>query len=357
MPARAHLFTPLELRDVTLRNRIAMSPMCQYSARDGFPTDWHRTHLVSRAVGGVGMVVIEATAVEARGRITPFDLGIWSDSQGSALAPIASAIARHGAVPAIQLAHAGRKASAARPWEGGAQLAPEAGGWKVIAPSALPYSEDHLTPAAMTDEDLERVRNAFVAAARRSLEAGFQAIELHAAHGYLLHEFLSPLSNRREDAYGGSFENRVRLLEEIVRLVRSAWPDEFPLLVRLSTTEWRTDGFGLDDSVRLAKRLAAMGVDLIDASSSGNARGAQIPVGPGFQTPLAARIRADAGIATAAVGLITEPVQADHVVRTGQADLVMLGRALLRDPYWALRAARELGHEAPWPPQYLRAGR
>ena len=357
MSDTSHLFAPLALRGVTLRNRIMMSPMCQYSADDGLPNDWHLVHLASRAIGGVGLVMVEATAVAARGRITPHDLGIWSDAHGEALRPLAEAIAHHGAVPAIQLGHAGRKASAARPWEGRAPLASDAGGWPVVGPSALPYGEGHPVPEPLDLDGIAALTRAFADGARRALAAGFRVLEVHAAHGYLLHEFLSPISNRRGDRYGGSFENRVRLLEEVVVAVRAVWPDEAPLLVRISATEWRDDGWTLDDSVRLAGRLQALGVDLIDCSSAGNAPASGASVGPGYQTHLAAGVRAGAGVPTAAVGLITEPAQADHVVRTGQADLVALGRALLREPYWPLRAARELGAEAPWPVQYVRAKR
>ena len=357
MPESTHLFAPLTLRGVTLRNRIGMSPMCQYSAEDGLPTDWHLVHLASRAVGGVGLVLVEATAVEPRGRITPHDLGIWSDAHGEALARLADAIAAHGATPGIQLAHAGRKASTARPWDGGAPLTADRGGWATVAPSALPYKRGAPVPEALDAEGLERVVRAFADGARRAREAGFRVAEIHAAHGYLLHEFLSPLSNRRDDRYGGSFENRVRLLEEVVAAVRDVWPNDAPLLARISATEWRDDGWTLEHSVRLAARLKDLGVDLVDCSSAGNAPALNASPGPGYMTHLAAGVRAGAGIATAAVGMITEPAQADHAVRSGQADLILLGRAVLREPYWPLRAARELGADVDWPPQYLRARR
>lgn len=355
MPQPVHLFAPLTLRSVTVRNRIMMSPMCQYSAHDGLPTEWHPLHLASRAVGGTGLVMVEATAVEPRGRITPHDLGIWTDAHGEALRGLAEAIAQHGGTPAIQLAHAGRKASSARPWDGGRPLAADAGGWPVVAPSALPFAEGHPTPEALDRDGIDALVQAFVDGARRALGAGFRVAEIHAAHGYLLHEFLSPISNRRSDRYGGPFENRVRLLEEVVTAVRAVWPDDLPLLVRISATEWRDDGWTLADSTTLAGRLQRLGVDLIDCSSAGNAPALGASVGPGYQTHLAAGIRGVTGVPTAAVGMITEPAQADHVIRTGQADLVALGRVLLREPYWPLRAAHELGADVDWPAQYLRA--
>jgi 2,4-dienoyl-CoA reductase-like NADH-dependent reductase (Old Yellow Enzyme family) len=349
-----HLFTPLPLRSVTLRNRIAVSPMCQYSAEDGRANDWHLVHLGSRAVGGAGLVVFEASAVEARGRISPADLGLWDDAQVEPLARIARFVEAHGAVAALQIAHAGRKASVRPPWEGGAPLAPGAGGWIPVAPSALPFADGHPVPAALDRDGIRAVVASFAAAARRAAAAGFRALEVHCAHGYLLHQFLSPLSNRREDLYGGSFENRTRLAREVVHAVRDAWPEKLPLLVRISATDWMPGGWDVEQSVQLARALEPA-VDLVDVSSGGLAWNAKVPMGPGYQTPFAERIRREAGVATGAVGMIVSPAQADHVVRSGQADLVLLARELLRDPYFPLRAAKALGHEGPWPKQYLRA--
>lgn len=351
-----HLFSPLTLRGVTLRNRIAVSPMCMYSAEDGSATDWHLVHLGARAAGGAGLVIAEATAVSPEGRISPQDLGIWDDRHVAPLARIASFIAAQGATAGIQLAHAGRKASTVRPWDGQGPLPPEGGGWSpVLGPSPLPFDAGWPIPAALDEAGLARIVKAFADAALRALVAGFHVVEIHAAHGYLLSEFLSPLSNQRTDRYGGSFENRVRLLEEVVAAVRSRWPEHLPLFVRLSCSEWTEGGWTPDDTVALARRLAGQGVDLLDCSSGGNVAKAQIPLAPGYQTPFAARVRAEAGLASGAVGLITEPAQADQIVRTGQADLVLLARELLRDPHWPLRAATALGHEGPWPSQYLRA--
>jgi 2,4-dienoyl-CoA reductase-like NADH-dependent reductase (Old Yellow Enzyme family) len=350
------LFTPLALRDVTLRNRIAVSPMCQYSARDGLASDWHLVHLGSRAVGGAGLVVVEATAVEPRGRISPGDLGLWSDEQVEPLARIARFVEGQGAVACLQLAHAGRKASVRAPWEeGGAPLAEGAGGWAVVGPSALPFAPGHPVPAPLDEPGLAAVTRAFADGARRALAAGFRAVEVHAAHGYLLHQFLSPLSNRREDGYGGSLEHRTRLAREVVAAVRAAWPERLPLLVRISATDWVEGGWTVEDSVVLARALRELGADLIDVSSGGTAAGARVPAGHGYQTAFAERIRREAGIATGAVGMITAPEQAEHVLRTGQADLVLLAREFLRDPYWPLHAAQRLGADVPWPPQYLRA--
>jgi 2,4-dienoyl-CoA reductase-like NADH-dependent reductase (Old Yellow Enzyme family) len=354
----AHLFQPLTLKSVTLRNRIGVSPMCQYSSEDGVATDWHLVHLGSRSVGGAGLVVAEATAVSPEGRITPGDAGIWSDKHVEAIAWINRFVKQHGAVPGIQIAHAGRKASAARSWEGGAHLADGAGGWPTMAPSALAFGgELPKVPRAMTEADIARVQNEFVLAARRALAAGCECLELHSAHGYLSHEFLSPLTNHRSDRYGGSFDNRVRFLLETTRAVRVAWPDKLPLAVRISCTDWVPGGWDIEQSVELARRLKAEGVDLIDCSSGGNVPDAKIPVGPGYQVPFAERIRKEAAIATAAVGMITIPAQADEIVRQGRADLVLLAREFLRDPYWPMRAARALGHAAavPSPVQYMRA--
>ena len=352
----AGLFSPLTLRSVTLRNRVGISPMCQYSSVDGFANDWHFLHLGSRAVGGAGIVITEATAVTADGRISPADLGIWSDSQVEGLARCVRLIREHGAVAGTQLAHAGRKASTAPPWEGGHALSPGEGGWRPIwAPSAVPFGSRSPVPEALDEDGIREVVRAFAAAAGRAREAGFEVVELHAAHGYLLHEFLSPLANRRTDRYGGTFENRVRLLLEVVDAVRGVWPDELPLFVRISATDWMEGGWELEQSVELGRLLKGRGVDLVDCSSGGAVPGAAIPVGPGYQAPFAAEIRERAGIATAAVGLITEPAQADEIIRSGGADLVLLARAVLRDPYWPLHAAKKLGAEIRWPVQYQRA--
>ncbi|HZJ52983.1 MAG TPA: NADH:flavin oxidoreductase/NADH oxidase [Myxococcaceae bacterium] len=352
-----HLLEPITLRSVTLPNRIGVSPMCEYSSEDGFANDWHLVHLGSRAVGGAGLVLTEAAAVEDRGRISARDLGLWKDAQVESLSRIVRFLETHGAVAGIQLAHAGRKASTAVPWESGAGVPPAAGGWEPIAPSAIPFSERTLTPRAMTLDDVDEVVRAFAAATRRSMAAGFRVIELHFAHGYLVHEFLSPLSNRRQDAYGGGFEQRIRVALEITRAVRTEWPDRLPLLVRLSCTDWVEGGWTPDESVELARRLAAEGVDLVDCSSGGLVPYARIDAVPGYQVPFARRIRAGAKVPTAAVGLISTPAQADGIVREGDADLVLLARAMLRDPYWPIHAAEQLGHPEARriPLQYLRA--
>lgn len=350
-----HLFERLTIRGVTLANRIAVSPMCQYSSEQGFATDWHVVHLGSRAVGGAGLVMTEAAAILPEGRISPQDLGIWSDDHIEPLTRIVRFIHEQGAVSGIQLAHAGRKASTYRPWDGQGAVRPTEGGWPVVGPSALAFSDDHAVPSALTEDDIHAVVRAFAEAARRAYVAGFRVVEIHAAHGYLLHQFLSPLSNRRHDWYGGSFDNRMRLLRDVVEAVRGIWPDRYPLFVRISATDWADGGWDLDQSVELVRRLGPLGVDLIDCSSGGNFSRAKIPVGPGYQTPFAERIRRETEVMTGAVGLITAPAQADHIVRSGQADLILLARAMLRDPYWPLRAARELGHAVSWPVQYLRA--
>lgn len=350
-----HLFDPLALRSVALRNRIAVSPMCQYSAEEGVPNDWHLVHLGARAVGGAGLVFTEATAVEPRGRISAADTGLWNDQQAEAWARIAHFIAAQGAAPGIQLAHAGRKASTARPWEGGGPVAPASGGWETVAPSALPFAPGHPAPRALAIGELSPLVHAFRAAAARAKEIGFRALEIHAAHGYLLHEFLSPLTNQRTDAFGGPFENRIRLLIQVVQAVRAEWPQALPLFVRLSTTDWVPGGWDVDQSVELSRVLKQAGVDAIDCSSGGAVPDAKVPVGPGYQVPAAGRIRREAGISTMAVGLITEPEQAERIVREGQADLVALGREELRNPHFPLHAARALGAPCAWPPQYLRA--
>lgn len=328
--------------------------MCQYSSTDGFASDWHLVHLASRAVGGAGLVLTEAAAVEARGRISPEDLGIYDDAHIEPLSRIVQQIHAHGAVAGIQLAHAGRKAGTARPWEGGQPLSDEQGGWQPIGASALAFNTGYRTPSAASAADLGELRAAFRAAARRAALAGFRWLELHAAHGYLLHSFLSPLSNQRSDAHGGGFDGRIRLLLEVVRDVRTVWPDSLPLAVRLSCTDWLEGGWTPDETVELARRLQPEGIDLIDCSSGGSSPLARVPVGPGYQVPFARAVRA-AGVPSAAVGLITEPQQAQAIIAEGHADLVLLGRASLREPYWVLRAARELGASAPVPAQYLRA--
>jgi 2,4-dienoyl-CoA reductase-like NADH-dependent reductase (Old Yellow Enzyme family) len=352
------LFSPLTLRSVTLRNRIGVSPMCQYSAKDGFANDWHFVHLVSRAIGGAGLVIAEATAVAPEGRITPGCLGLWSDQHIEPLLRIAQLVKDHGAVAGIQIAHAGRKASAALPWQGGAHLSEAQGGWPTIAPSAIPFGGD-LTkiPRAMTEADILRVQNDFVATAKRALAAGFNFLELHAAHGYLFNSFLSPLANQRTDKYGGSFENRTRLLLDTTRSVRQVWPDHLPLAVRISAIDWKEGGWQIEDSIALAKLLKAASVDLVDCSSGGLVPDAKIKVEPGYQVPFADQVRHGANLPTAAVGFITEPKQADDIVRSGKADVVLLAREFLRDPYWPAHAAKVLGQKDKLPPpnQYARA--
>jgi 2,4-dienoyl-CoA reductase-like NADH-dependent reductase (Old Yellow Enzyme family) len=350
-----HLFTPLTLRGVSFPNRIGVSPMCQYSSVDGFVNDWHVVHLGTRAVGGAGMVMVEASAVEADGRITPGDLGIWSDDHIPGLARIVRFIADHGAVPAIQIAHAGRKASCDLPWRGGLQLSLEQGGWQTVAPSPIPFLAGERPPRELSREEIGSIAGSFVAAAQRALEAGFQVIEIHGAHGYLISEFLSPLTNQRTDDYGGSFENRTRLLREVVVAVRAVMPDPLPLFVRVSASDWGEHGWGGDDTVRLAAMLKPLGVDLLDCSSGGVVAEVKIPVAPGFQVPFAARVRREAGLPSAAVGMITQARQADAIIRNGEADMVLLARELLRNPYWPHWAARELGVELPVPNQYLRS--
>ena len=345
------LFKPLELRALRLKNRLAMSPMCQYSATlEGQVTDWHLLHYPTRALGGVGLVLVEATAVLPEGRISPFDLGIWSEEHVAGLAELARRIREAGAVPGIQLAHAGRKAGVARPWEGGKPL-----GWRVVGPSPIPFAEGYPVPEPLDEGGMERVLEAFVEGARRALRAGFQVVELHMAHGYLLSSFLSPLSNRREDAYGGSLEGRMRFPLRVAQAVREALPEEVPLFVRVSATDWAEGGWGLEDTLTFAQRLKALGVDLLDCSSGGVVPGVRVPVAPGFQVPFADAVRKRVGLRTGAVGLITAPEQAETLLQAGSADLVLLGRVLLRDPYFPLRAAQALGARAEVPPQYARA--
>jgi 2,4-dienoyl-CoA reductase-like NADH-dependent reductase (Old Yellow Enzyme family) len=351
-----HLFEPLTLDGVTLKNRIAVSPMCQYSAEDGHPAPWHLVHLGSRAVGGAALVMTEATAVEARGRISPGCTGIWKVSQAEAWAPIARFISEQGAVPGMQLAHAGRKASTQLPWLGSSAISVEDGGWRpVVAPSAVAFNEHYVLPTALDADGIDAVVTAFGDAAERALEAGFQLIELHAAHGYLLHEFLSPLSNRREDEYGGSFDNRIRLVRRVIGALRAVWPERLPLFIRISATDWAEGGWDLEQSCALVEAIKEDGVSLVDVSSGGLVPGVRIPVGPGYQTHFAAEIRKRTGVPTGAVGVIVSPEQADHVVRTGQADIVLLAREMLRDPYFPRRAAAALGVKLEAPKQYARA--
>jgi 2,4-dienoyl-CoA reductase-like NADH-dependent reductase (Old Yellow Enzyme family) len=350
----SHLLSPLTLRGTTFRNRIWVSPMCQYSAGDGLPDDWHLVHLGARAVGGAGLVLTEATAVTPEGRISPQDTGIWNDAQADEWSRIAAFVKSQGAAVGMQLAHAGRKASTRRPWEGRGYVEPEDGGWQTVGASDLPYA-DWPAPTPLTQDELATLTRDWVAAAERARDAGFDTVEIHAAHGYLLHQFLSPLTNSRDDGYGGDFAGRTRYPLEVVRAVREVWPDDQPLLVRISAQDWAPGGWSLEESVQLSRLLKDAGVDLVDCSSGGLVPEQRITAGPGFQVPFAARIRAEAGIATGAVGLITEPVQAEKVVADGEADVVLLARELLRDPHWPLRAAAELGADIAWPPQYERA--
>lgn len=350
-----HLFDRFILRSVTFRNRVFVSPMCQYSSDDGVPTAWHMVHLGSRAVGGAGCVIVEASAVSPAGRITFWDSGIWSESHAKAFRPIVRFVEDQGAVAGIQLAHAGRKASTDRPWLGGKTIVEGPHSWQPAAPSAIPFKDGDLVPHALTPGEIDHVVEQFVTAAGFALEAGFRVIEIHAAHGYLLHEFLSPLSNDRTDDYGGSLENRMRLPLRIATAVRERMPDELPLFVRISASDWAEGGWDITQSVELAKRLREIGVDLVDCSSGGAVPRAKVEVGPGYQVPFARAIRHGAQIATGAVGLITDPQQADAIIRESSADLVLLARAELRDPYWPLHAAKALGFDVPWPVQYERA--
>ena len=353
--AAASLFTPLKIREITLRNRIAVSPMCQYSAEDGFPNDWHLVHLGSRAVGGAGLVIMEATAVEPRGRISPADMGIWKDEHIEPHTRVTRFLRAHGAAAGIQLAHAGRKASTRAPWEGGAVIPPDAGGWQAIAPSPVPFHPGAPPPCELSAAEITSIVGAFRAAARRAREAGFQVVEIHAAHGYLVHQFLSPLSNRRTDEYGGGFDNRIRFAQEVIRAVRSEWPGNLPLFLRISCTDWVEGGWDLDQSVELSRRVRDLGVDLIDCSSGGASPDQRIALGPGYQVPFAERIRRETGMLTGAVGLITTAAQAAEIVRCGQADVVLLARQFLRDPYFPLHAASELDEHVDPPVQYARA--
>ncbi|MBP0459458.1 NADH:flavin oxidoreductase/NADH oxidase [Streptomyces montanisoli] len=355
------LFEPYTLRSLTIPNRIWMAPMCQYSAEAtgqdaGAPGDWHFAHIAARATGGTGLVITEATAVSPEGRISPYDLGIWNDTQTEAFRRITRFISEQGAVPGIQLAHAGRKASTDAPWKGGGPVAAEDGGWDVVAPSALPFAEGHPVPAELTTQGIAEIVGQFADAARRALAAGFEVAEIHGAHGYLIHQFLSPHSNHRTDEYGGSFENRTRFALEVVDAVRAVWPDDLPVFFRISATDWlEQDGWTPEETVRLADELLAHGVDLMDVSTGGNAAGVRIQVRPGYQVPFAERIKAGTRMPVAAVGLITEPEQAEKILANGEADAVLLARELLRNPSWAQRAAAELGGSAHVPPQYERA--
>jgi 2,4-dienoyl-CoA reductase-like NADH-dependent reductase (Old Yellow Enzyme family) len=349
------LFTPMRLRAVEIRNRICMAPMCQYSANNGVAGEWHHMHYGARAAGGAGLIVVEATAVAPEGRITPYDLGLWDDSQAEALGPIVAFIKQQGATPAVQIAHAGRKACTERPWKGGKTIKPEDGGWQPIAPSALAFSPDSTVPREMTLDDIDNVVKQFAQAARRALAAGFEVVQIHMAHGYLLHQFLSPLTNRRSDSYGGSFENRLRLPLQVTQAVRAAWPEDKPVLVRISATDWVEGGWDLPDSISLVRQMQALGVDLVDVSTGGLVGDAKVPAAAGFQTPFAAAIRNATGMPVSAVGLITEAAQAEHILVTEQADAVAIGRELLRNPSWPLQAAKSLGDDVSWPLQYLRA--
>ena len=348
------LFSPLTIKSVTLKNRIVLSPMCQYSATDGFTHDWHLSHLGCRAAGGTGLIFTEAAAVSPEGRITPGDIGLWNDKHIEGLSRIVSFVHLQGAVAGIQLAHAGRKGSCAVPWEGGKQLHKNQGGWQTVAPDLIPFIPGDRIPEPLNQEGINKMVSDFQAAARRALNAGFKVIEIHSAHGYLLHEFLSPLSNKRNDEYGGSFENRTRLVREVVGAVKQVWPGEYPLFVRISATDWSEGGWNLEESMKLALILKDMGVDLIDCSSGGNVSDARIPAGPGYQVQFSEALR-ETGILTGAVGLITTAVQAEAILQEEKADLVFFGRELLRNPYFPLFAARELGTDIPWPVQYLRA--
>jgi len=350
-----HLFSPLKIKDIQFKKRIVVSPMCEYSSHDGFATNWHLVHLGSRAIGGAGLIITEATAVSAEGRISYADLGIYKDEHITKLKEITDFIHQHGAIAGVQLAHAGRKASHSEPWNGGAQIpSDQENGWKAVAPSAIPFTEKEEAPLALDKAGIEKVKADFKAAAQRAIEAGFKVIELHAAHGYLVHQFLSPLSNLRKDEYGGPFENRIRLLLEITATVQEVWPVGYPLFVRISSTDWTEGGWTIDDSVALAKILKDKGVDLVDCSSGGNVAAAKIPLKPGYQVEFSEAVR-KTGILTGAVGLITEPKQANDLIQNDQADLVFLAREMLRDPYFPLRAAHQLGHEVEWPVQYERA--
>lgn len=349
------LFSPIRLREITVKNRIFVSPMCQYSCEDGIPNTWHLVHLGSRAVGGAGLVMCEASGVNPEGRISPHDAGIWSEAHAQAWAPITAFIKAQGAVAAMQLAHAGRKASTHSPWRGSGAVNLDHGGWQVVAPSAVPFSAEYPQPREMSSADVDSCVEDFRRGAQHSLRAGFEVVEIHMAHGYLLHEFLSPLSNRRSDEYGGALENRMRFPLRVAEAVRKAWPEHLPLFVRISASDWKDGGWDIGQSIELCKRLKALGIDLIDCSSGGNIADAKITLVPGYQVPFATAIKNEVGIATSAVGLITDAVQAEQIVATGLADSVSLARAMLRDPYWPRHAALALGVDPQWPDQYKRA--
>jgi len=351
-----HLFDPLTIKSITLRNRIGVSPMCMYSYSKGYSNDWQLIHLGARAVGGAGLIIAEATAVEPRGRISPYDAGIWSDDHIESLSRLTSVLKNNGAVAGIQIAHAGRKAGSDRVWKSDDPPSPDTPpGWQGVAPSPIAYNENYPEPHQLSVSEIRAIQDAFRAGAERALSAGFEWLEIHAAHGYLIHSFYSPISNKRTDKYGGSFENRICFLMETVRTVRPIWPDHLPLAVRISGTDWVAGGWTVEESVELAKGLKQEGVDLIDCSSGGGISGAEVPIGPGYQVHISEAVSSGAGILTAAVGMITDPQQADEIIHSGQADMVLLGREFLRDPYWPLHAARALGQPAPVPPQYLRA--
>jgi 2,4-dienoyl-CoA reductase-like NADH-dependent reductase (Old Yellow Enzyme family) len=349
------LLSPLTIKEITFRNRIVISPMCMYSANDGFANDWHLVHLGSRATGGAGLIIQEATAVSAEGRISSGDLGLYKEEHIEVLQRITTFIHQHGAIAGVQLAHAGRKASCARAWDGGKQLNKNNGGWTTFAPSAIPFYPDDEAPQALNKEGIEKIVFDFRIAAQRALKAGYKVIDIHAAHGYLVHQFLSPISNHRTDSYGGSFENRIRLLLEIVEAIQTVWPSNLPLFVRLSATDWADGGWNIDETVKLASILKQKGVDLIDTSSGGMVHNAKVPVGPGYMVPFAERIKNETGILTSAVGLITQAQQAEDILQKEQADLILIARESLRDPYFALNAAKILGDDVEWPLQYLRA--
>lgn len=352
----SELFSPLKIRNVEFKNRIVVSPMCEYSAEDGFANNWHLVHLGSRAVGGAGLIITEATAVSPEGRISPGDLGIWKDEHIDKLKEITGFLEEHGAIAGVQLAHAGHKASHQVPWDGGKQILPDAAnGWHSVAPTAVAFTGDEQAPLALDKNGIEKVKADFKAAAIRAKKAGFKVIEIHAAHGYLIHEFYSPYSNHRTDEYGGSFENRIRLLLEIADGIREVWPQEYPLFVRISATEWVAGNWDIADSIALAKILKDKGVDLVDCSTGGNIAGVKIPLKPGYQVEFAAAVRQKAGIPTGAVGLITAAEQANEIIKNGEADLVLLAREFLRDPHFPLRAAHSLGYDIKWPVQYERA--
>jgi len=350
-----HLFDQYTIHNVTFRNRIFVSPMCQYSSDDGMPNDWHFVHLGTRAAGGAGLVMVEASGVSPIGRITAWDSGIWSDEHAEAFSRSVAFIEKQGAVSGIQLAHAGRKASTDVPWRGGRVFRDGPNSWQPVAPSPIPFREGDPIPHELSASEIDEIVEQFVRSTRLAQRAGFRVVELHMAHGYLLHEFLSPLCNTRRDEYGGSIENRMRFPLRVAERVRATWPDDLPLFVRISASDWADGGWDLAQSIEFAKRLRDLGVDLIDCSSGGAVLGAKVEIGPGYQVPFARAIRAEAEVATAAVGLITEPHQAEEIITSGAADAVLLARELLRDPYWPLRAARVLGVDVAWPPQYERA--